>query len=66
VLASLSCRRNEGDAIPIANSLGCRWKTARGYLVGHFRHLTYQDGSEEAVITLHNNKTVVLDDEHAF
>jgi hypothetical protein len=35
-----------------------------GYLVGHFRHLTYQDGAEEAVITLHNNKTVVLDDEH--
>jgi hypothetical protein len=35
-----------------------------GYLVGHFRHLTYEDGSEEAVITLHNNKTVVLDDEH--
>jgi hypothetical protein len=35
-----------------------------GYLVGHFRHLTYQDNSEEAVITLHNNKTVVLDDEH--
>jgi hypothetical protein len=35
-----------------------------GYLVGHFRHLTYQGGSEEAVITLHNNKTVVLDDEH--
>lgn len=35
-----------------------------GYLVGHFRHMTYQDGTEEAVITLHNNKTVVLDDEH--
>ncbi len=35
-----------------------------GYLIGHFRHLTYQDGTEEAVIALHNNKTVVLDDEH--
>jgi hypothetical protein len=35
-----------------------------GYLVGHFRHMTYQDGREEAVITLHNNKSVVLDDEH--
>jgi hypothetical protein len=35
-----------------------------GYMVGHFRHLTFQDGREEAVITLHNNKTVVLDDEH--
>jgi hypothetical protein len=35
-----------------------------GYLVGHFRHLTFEDGSEEAVITLRNNKTVVLDDEH--
>jgi hypothetical protein len=35
-----------------------------GYLVGHFRHMTYQDGTEEAVITLHNNKTVVVDDEH--
>jgi len=35
-----------------------------GYRVGHFRHLTFQDGKEEAVITLHNNKTVVLDDEH--
>jgi hypothetical protein len=35
-----------------------------GYLVGHFRHMTHQDGREEAVITLHNNKSVVLDDEH--
>jgi hypothetical protein len=35
-----------------------------GYLVGHFGHITYQDGPEEAVITLRNNKTVVLDDEH--
>lgn len=35
-----------------------------GHLVGHFRHLTYQDGPEEAVILLRNNKTVVLDDEH--
>jgi len=35
-----------------------------GYMVGHFRHMTLQDGREEAVITLHNNKTVVLDDEH--
>ena len=35
-----------------------------GHRVGHFRHLTFQDGREEAVITLHNNKTIVLDDEH--
>jgi len=35
-----------------------------GYLVGHFRHMTYEEHSEGAVITLHNNKTVVVDDEH--
>jgi len=35
-----------------------------GYLVGHFRHMTYQDGTVEAVITLHNNKSVVVDDDH--
>lgn len=35
-----------------------------GYLVGHFGHMTFQDGPEEAVIMLRNNKTVVLDDEH--
>lgn len=35
-----------------------------GYLVGHFRHLTYEGGPEEALITLRNNKSVVLDDEH--
>ena len=35
-----------------------------GYMVGHFRHMTFQDGREEALITLHNNKSVTLDDEH--
>lgn len=35
-----------------------------GYLVGHFGHMTYQDGPEKAVITLRNNKTVVLNDDH--
>ena len=35
-----------------------------GYLIGHFRHMTYQDGTEEAVIMLHNNKAVVVDDQH--
>jgi hypothetical protein len=35
-----------------------------GYLVGHFRHMTYEERTEGAVITLRNNKTVVVDDEH--
>jgi hypothetical protein len=35
-----------------------------GHLAGHFRHLTYEGGPEEALIMLRNNKSVVLDDEH--
>ncbi len=36
-----------------------------GNMVGRFEHLTFQDaGREEAVISLHNNRTIVLDDRH--
>jgi len=36
-----------------------------GYTVGHFRHMTFQDAGEpKAVITLHNNKTVAVRDDH--
>lgn len=36
-----------------------------GAVVGHFRHMTYQDGGrEKAVITLNNNKTVAVMDDH--
>jgi len=36
-----------------------------GYVVGHFRHMTYQDGGrQKAVITLNNNKTIVVTDDH--
>jgi hypothetical protein len=36
-----------------------------GYVVGHFRHMTFQDGGrEKAVITLNNNKTVAVTDDH--
>lgn len=36
-----------------------------GNLVGHFRRLTVQDrGHEKAVITLHNDKTVVIEEDH--
>jgi len=36
-----------------------------GVVVGHFRHMTHQDaGREKAVITLNNNKTVAVTDEH--
>jgi len=36
-----------------------------GYVVGHFRHMSYQDeGRLKAVITLNNNKTVAVTDEH--
>jgi hypothetical protein len=36
-----------------------------GYVVGHFRRVTFQDeGRPEAVITLHNNKTVVVPQEY--
>lgn len=36
-----------------------------GHRVGHFRYLTFQDGGrEKAVITLRNNKNIVLDDDH--
>jgi hypothetical protein len=36
-----------------------------GHLVGHFAYVTSQDGGEEkAVITLRNNKKIVLDDDH--
>jgi len=36
-----------------------------GNLVGHFRHMTFQDqGIEKGVITLHNNKTVAVQEDH--
>ena len=36
-----------------------------GIVVGHFRHMTHQDaGREKAVITLNNNKTVAVTDDH--
>jgi hypothetical protein len=36
-----------------------------GVVVGHFRHMTYQDGGRErAVITLNNNKTIAVADDH--
>jgi hypothetical protein len=35
-----------------------------GDLVGHFRHMTYEERTQGAVIALRNNKTVVIDDEH--
>jgi len=36
-----------------------------GYVVGHFRHMTYQDeGRLKAVITLNNNKTVAVTEDH--
>ena len=36
-----------------------------GVVVGHFRHMTYQDqGREKAVITLNNNKTIAVTDDH--
>ena len=36
-----------------------------GNLVGHFRRLTVQDrGHEKAVITLYNDKTVVIEEDH--
>ena len=36
-----------------------------GYGVGNFGHLTFQDGGqEEAVITLRNNESVAVDDDH--
>jgi hypothetical protein len=36
-----------------------------GHIVGHFKFLTFQDpGREKAVITLHNNKSIAVDDDH--
>jgi len=36
-----------------------------GSLIGHFRHMSFQDsGIEKAVITLHNNKSVAVDEDH--
>jgi len=36
-----------------------------GNVVGHFRHMTFQDqGTEKAVITLHNNKSVAVLEDH--
>jgi len=36
-----------------------------GIVVGHFRHMTHQDaGRDKAVITLNNNKTVAVTDDH--
>jgi len=36
-----------------------------GAVVGHFRHMTNQDGGrEKAVITLNNNKTIAVMDDH--
>ena len=36
-----------------------------GNPVGHFRHMTFQDGgTEKAVITLHNNKSVAVQEDH--
>ncbi len=43
---------------------GAAIEDREGYLVGHFRHMTYEERSQGAVITLHNNKTVVVDDGH--
>jgi len=36
-----------------------------GLVVGHFSRMTYQDGGrQKAVITLNNNKTVAVTDDH--
>jgi hypothetical protein len=36
-----------------------------GNLVGHFRRMTFQDaGREKAVLTLHNDKTVAIEEDH--
>ena len=36
-----------------------------GNTVGHFRHMTFQDGgTEKAIITLHNNKSVAVLEDH--
>jgi hypothetical protein len=37
---------------------------ANGIVVGHFRRIIRQDGGPEAVITLHNNKTIVVNTGH--
>jgi len=49
---------------PDSELAGAPVEDAGGYLVGHFRHMTYQDGADEAVITLHNNKSVVVHEQH--
>jgi hypothetical protein len=36
-----------------------------GHFVGRFQYLTFQDrGHEKAVITLRNNKSIAIDDDH--